>query len=100
MPDTQLSNPQAEESENWFSNQQIEEYLYPSSASGNLTNGMVVISAAVSSTTTPALAKATTTAAFTNLGVVVNAPTGGYAPGSVVQVAVGGFAQVLCDANN
>ena len=52
-------------------------------------------------------------AVFGNIGVVVNAPTGtttgagasstvtgGYQPGSIVQVVTQGIAAVLCDANN
>jgi len=114
MPDTQLTNPAAEESEGWSTAQVIEEYVFDPNVTGyNLQNGDVVIisggytpstgvtsATVVSSTAYPVIAIASTTPGFNNIGVVVNAPTGGYTPGSVVQVCVEGVAQVLCDANN
>lgn len=115
MPDTQLTNPFAEESEQWSTAQVIEEYLYDPNVASTvpLTNGMVVrisggytpstgvtSTTVVSSTSIPVIAKATTTPDFQTVGVVVNAPTGGYLSGSIVQVCVKGVAQVLCDANN
>jgi hypothetical protein len=116
MPDTQLTNPAAEESEAWSTTQEIEEYLYDPTVASTvpLTNGMVVVfyggytppptgttsTTVVSSTAIPVIRKATTTPGAITAGVVTNAPTGGYLPGSVVQVVRQGIAQVLCDANN
>jgi hypothetical protein len=112
MVATQLSNPIGEEGEGWQTEQVVETYQYDPSVTSTtvLTNGMVVIissgfisgATATSVTTTqyPVIRKATTTASFTNIGVVVNAPANGYVPGSFVQVCTKGIAQVLCDANN
>jgi hypothetical protein len=113
MPDTQLTTPTGEEGENWSTAQVIEEFQYDPSVSAAtvLTNGMVVIISSgytpgtgvvtsLAAAAYPVIRKATTTPGFNNIGVVVNAPTGGYVPGSIVQVCTKGVAQVLCDANN
>jgi hypothetical protein len=112
MGATQLSNPIGEEGEGWLTEQVIETYQYDPSVTSTttLSNGMVVIvssgfingatATSVTSTQYPVIRKATTTPSFTNIGVVVNAPTGGYVPGSFVQVCTKGITQVLCDANN
>jgi hypothetical protein len=112
MPDIQLTTPTGEEGEGWGTSQRIEEYLYDPAVAATTTiaNGNVVIisggysSAAdqtnVTATNVPVVRLATTTAAFTNIGVAVNAPTGGYVPGQIVQVCTEGVAPVTCDANN
>lgn len=112
MPDTQLTTPTGIDGENWGTAQVIEEYMYDPAVAATtvLTNGMVVIITGgysagadqtnVSATNYPVIRKATTTPGFNNIGVVVNAPTGGYVPGQIVQVCTLGIAQVLCDANN
>lgn len=116
MPVNQLSNPTAEENETWSTSNEIIEVLYDPSvtATTTLTNGMVVqvtggytvaggdvtSVGAAGAAPYPVIRKTTTTPNFATLGVVVNAPTGGYVPGSVVQVCVSGIADVLCDANN
>jgi hypothetical protein len=112
MPDIALSDPIGQESEQWYTTQRVEEYQYdPAVTTPNLTNGMVVVlyggylpgtgdETNVTTSQYPVIRQASTTPGYNNVGVVVNAPTGGYAPGSIVQVCVGGIAQVLCDANN
>ena len=72
---------------------------YDSSQSGNLLSGNLV--AIETGTTTPWLIKkATTTPDFLMWGIVVDAPTGGYTPGSSVGVLIEGVVQCLFDANN
>jgi hypothetical protein len=72
---------------------------YDSAQSGNLNTGNVV--AIESGTTTPWLIKKVTTTPDNYMwGVVVDAPTGGYTPGSSVAVLIEGIVQVLFDANN
>lgn len=103
MPVDLITNPTAEESESYISGGRVVEYYqYDSSQSGNLVNGtLVAMESLTSPSTGPALIKkATTTPDFLMLGVVTNAPTGGYAPGSVVEVCVEGFCLALFDANN
>lgn len=103
MPVDQIPNPAATESETYIGGGQVVEmYTYDSSQSGNLTNGMLV---AIETLTAPSIGpalikKATTTPDFLMLGIVINAPTGGYTPGSVVEVVVEGWALALFDANN
>jgi hypothetical protein len=113
MPDTQLTTPTGEQGENWGTAQVIEEFQYDPSVTATtvLTNGMVVIISSgytpgtgvvtsLGAAAYPVIRKATTTPSFLNVGVVVNAPTSGYVPGSIVQVCTKGVTQVLCDANN
>lgn len=102
MPVNQIVDPLAEEGENADYGSVHIYCEYDSSQSGNLTNGMVVaIETVTAPPTTPFLIKkATTTPDFLMLGVVVNAPTGGYTPGSAVDVLIEGIAQVLFDANS
>lgn len=73
---------------------------YDSSQSGNLVDGTVVAIEANNSGPPFLIKKVTTTPDFLMWGVVVDAPTGGYAPGASVSVLVEGVAQVLFDANN
>lgn len=97
-PVTSLQNVSAEEGETVIYDVMVETYLYDSAQTVNLNNGNVVV---VEVTNKPfVIKKNTTTADFLLVGVVVNAPTGGYTPGSLVQVCVHGLAQVLMDANN
>lgn len=111
MPNTTLTTPTGQENEQWGTSQTIEEYQYDPSVAVTvpLLNGMVVIisggynagdQTSVTLANYPVIQKATTTPGYNNIGVVVNAPTGGYLPGSIVQVCTKGVAQVLCDANN
>lgn len=103
MPVDQLTNATAQEGETYIGGGQVvETYQYDSSQSGNLVNGTLV---AVESLTSPSIGpalikKATTTPDFLMLGVVINAPTGGYTPGSIVEVVVEGWCLALFDANN
>ena len=107
MPDTQLTNPNAEESEQWSTSQVIEEYLYDPTATSTtpIVNGDVVVmyggytpslgttsTTVVSTSAIPVVRRATTTPGAITVGVAINAPTGGYLPGSVVQVVVKGVA--------
>jgi hypothetical protein len=101
-PSKELVNPLAGEGEDASYSSVVEYYQYDSAASGNLVNGNVV---ALEDLTAPStgpvlIKKATTTPDFRMLGVVVDAPTGGYTPGSSVAVLVEGIALVLFDANN
>ena len=98
MPVNQLTNPLAEEGESASYGHHEIEIVYDSAASGNLLNGNVVV---IEPTNIPfVIKKNTTTPDGFLLGVVVGAPTGGYTPGSVVQVLTYGIMQVLFDANN
>lgn len=101
-PVNQLTNPTAEENEGASYGHLEIECVYDSAQSGNLTNGMVVAIETVTAPPTGPLLikKATTTPDFLMLGVVISAPTGGYTPGSVVQVLIDGICQVLFDANS
>jgi len=101
MPVNQLTNFSGEENES----QTIGHFelicQYDSSQSGNLVNGTLVAIESLSSSTSPILIKkATTSPDFYMLGVVVNAPTGGVAPGGAVEVLTHGVVQCLFDANN
>lgn len=102
MPNNELVNPLAEESESADYGHYSIMVQYDSAQSGNLVNGTVVAVEGVTSPPTGPflIKKATTTPDFLMLGVVVNAPTGGYTPGSAVEVLTEGFTQVLFDANN
>lgn len=103
MPVDLITNPTAEESETYIGGGQvIETYQYDPAQSGNLLNGnLVVFEDLTAPSTGPVLIKkATTTPDFRMVGVVINAPTGGYTPGSVVQVCVKGWCLALFDANN
>lgn len=103
MPLDQLTNPTAQESETYIGGGQvIETYQYDPAQSGNLVNGNLVV---FEDLTAPSIGpvlikKATTTPDFRMVGIVINAPTGGYAPGSIVQVCVKGWCLALFDANN
>jgi hypothetical protein len=115
MPATILTTPTGQENLQWGTALVVEEYLYdPTVAAGTaITNGQVVImfggytfstnttsATVISSTAVPVIRLQTTTPAFTNIGVAINAPTAGYLPGSIVQVAVEGVVQIVADANN
>jgi hypothetical protein len=102
MPVDQLVNPLAEENEPSSNGSVVEYYQYDPAQSGNLINGnLVAFEDLTSPSTGPVLIKkATTTPDFRMLGVVVEAPTGGYTPGSAVAVQVEGPALALFDANN
>lgn len=115
MPDTQLTNPAAQDNEVWGTAQTIEEYVYWSTAATppNLQNGQIVqvvgggsysggiftpsgSPGSVTSALLPYIAPITNTSVgFKAIGVVTNAPTGGYTNGSVVQVVTKGMAAVL-----
>ena len=112
MPNTQLTNPAAQDNEVWGTAQTIEEYVYWNAATTppNLQNGQVVYIAGggsfngsiftvntggVTSAYVPYVAPITNTSLGVRaIGVVVNAPTGGYTNGSVVQVVTKGMAAV------
>lgn len=103
MPVDQIINSTAEEGETYISGGRVVEYYrYDPSASGNLINGtLVTLEALTSPSTGPVLIdKATTTPDFLMLGVIVNAPTDGVAPGGVAEVCVEGFCLALFDAND
>jgi hypothetical protein len=102
MPTDQLVNPLAEENEDASYGRVVLTMQYDPAASGNLVNGNAVCFEDLTTPSTgPVLIKKTTTTAdFRMLGIVVDAPTGGYAPGSAVQVCVEGFCLALFDANN
>lgn len=102
MPVNQIVNPTAEEGENASYGNHSIMVEYDSAQSGNLVNGtLVAIEGVTSPPTGPFLIKKTTTTPdFLMLGVVVNAPTGGVAPGGVAEVLTEGICQALFDANN
>lgn len=128
MPDIQLTNPAGLLNNPWSTAQVIEEYLYDPTVTAattgytgttagtgvGLINGQCIIlyggytvatnttSATVVSTTAVPVVRRTSIAAslFTMIGVVVNAPAGGYLPGSIVQVVTSGAAYAILDANN
>jgi hypothetical protein len=100
MPNTQLTNPTGEEGESNSYSLLTIDLLYDSTIASTipLNNGNVVV---LEVTNQPfVIKKNTTTADFLFIGVVVNAPTGGYLPGQVVEVCTQGITQVLMDANN
>lgn len=100
-PAKQLPNPLAEEGENADYGNLVLVVEYDSAQSGNLVNGTVVaIETAASQGSTYLIKKATTTPDFLMFGVIVDAPTGGYAPGAACHVLVEGIVGVLFDANN
>ena len=103
MPVDQITNPTAQESEAYISGGRVVEYYqFDSAGSGTMPNGtLVTLQALTSPSVGPALIRqSTTTADFKMLGVVTNAPTGGYLPGQVVEVCVEGFCLALFDAHN
>ena len=99
-PAKQLVNPLAEENETADNGNLVLVCEYDSSQSGNLVNGTLVAIETESSDTTILIKKATTTPDFLMLGVIVDAPTGGYAPGQACHVLVEGKVDALFDANN
>lgn len=101
-PSKELQDPLGGEGESSTNSGLVEYYQYDPAASGNLVNGnLVVFEDLTAPSTGPVLIKkATTTPDFRMLGVVVDAPTGGYAPGSSVAVAIDGIVLALFDANN
>jgi hypothetical protein len=99
MPVNQLVNTLGQSGETPGTGSFQMQMEYDVAQSGNLLNGNVV--AIETGTTTPWLIKKTTTTPdFLMWGIVVSAPTGGYTPGSSVDVAVIGVVQALFDANN
>lgn len=99
-PVNQLTNPLAEESESASNGGVVIVVEYDSSQSGNLINGTLVAIETEASDTTILIKKATTTPDFLMLGVIIDAPTGGYAPGAACHVLVEGRVDALFDANN
>jgi hypothetical protein len=101
-PAKQITNPLAEEGETADNGNLVLVIEYDSAGSGNLVNGTVVAIETVASATgvTKLIKKVTTTPDFLMLGVIVDAPTGGVAPGQAAHVLVEGIAPVLFDANN
>lgn len=102
MPVDQLINPLAEENEGASYGREVRYFQYNPAASGNLQNGEAVkFIDLVAPSTGPLLITATSTTPDNRfVGIVVDAPTGGYAPGQAVAVCVGGFCLALFDANN
>lgn len=102
MPTDQLVNPSAEENEDASYGREVRYFQYNPAASGNLVNGQAVkFIDLVTPSTGPLLITSTTTTPDNRfVGIVVDAPTGGYAPGALVAVCVGGVCLALFDANN
>jgi hypothetical protein len=102
MPVDQLVDPLAEENENATYGRVVEYFQYNPSASGNIQNGTAVKSIDLTAPATgPILITPTSTTPDNRfVGIVVDAPTGGYAPGSSVAVCVAGPCLALFDANN
>lgn len=118
MADKQLVNPIGEEGEGWNGGLTTEYYQYDpaTTATTLITAGMVLIisggylpgtgdQTSVNATNYAVVNKATTSPAFTNIGVAIDVPgtttaNTGYVPGNIVAVAVGGIVPILCDANN
>jgi hypothetical protein len=99
MPVNQLVNTLGQSGEGPGTGSFQMQMEYDSAQTVNLLNGNVV--AIETGTTTPWLIKKTTTTAdFLMWGVVVDAPAGGYTPGSSCSIAVIGVVQALFDANN
>lgn len=101
-PSKVLTDPLGQSGEAFEYGGETKYFQYDPAASGNLINGTIVkAKASLSSTTAEVLAITTSsTPDFTFLGVVVNAPAGGYAPGAVMQIAQSGVALVLFDNNS
>lgn len=102
-PAKQIVNPLGEENEAADYGNVVLVCQYDPAQSGNLINGNVVCFEDLTAPATgPVLIKKTLhgTVDFRMIGVIVDAPTGGYAPGQACHVLVEGFAQVLFDANN
>jgi hypothetical protein len=103
MPVDQIVQPGVQEGETYIaSGTVVQTYIYDPAQVGNLVNGnLVSVEALTFPSQGPALIKkSTTTADAFMLGVVINAPTGGYTPGSVVMVQTEGFCLALFDAHN
>jgi hypothetical protein len=103
MPVDQIMNPTAEESETYISGGRLLEYYqFDPAGAGTMPNGTLVsLQNLTSPSVGPALIRQSTTVVdFKLLGVVTNAPTGGYVPGQVVEVCVDGFCLALFDAHN
>lgn len=99
MPVNQLVNTLGQSGETPGTGAFTMQMEYDSTQVGNLLNGNVV--AIETGTTTPWLIKKTTTTPDALMwGVVSEAPTGGYTPGSSVTIVITGIMQVLFDANN
>ena len=103
MPVDLIGNYNTQEGETYIGGGVVvEQYQYDPAQAGNLVNGNLVV---FEDLTTPSIGpvlikKSTTTADFRMVGIVINAPTGGYVPGSIVQVVVKGWCLALFDANN
>lgn len=102
MPVDQLVNPLAEENEGASYGRVVEYFQYNPAASGNIQNGTAIKSIDLTAPSTgPILITPTSTTPDNRfVGIVVDAPTGGYTPGSSVAVCVAGPCLALFDANN
>ncbi len=102
MPVDQIVNPAGTESETPSNGSVVEYYqLNPSSDEILINGNLVSLVALTAPATGPVLIDlAETTPNQFMLGVVVDAPTGGYLPGSIVAVQVEGTALALFDENN
>jgi len=102
MPVDQLVNPLAGENEGASYGRVVEYFQYDPAGSGNLQNGQAVkFEDLTAPSTGPLLITSTSTSPDNRfVGIVVDAPTGGYTPGSSVAVCVLGPCLALFDANN
>ena len=103
MPVDQLVQSTTQEGLTYIgSGKVVEQYQFDPAGSGTIANGTLV---SLQNLTSPSVGpvlirQSTTTADFKMLGVAINPPTGGYLPGSIVQVVVEGYALALFDAHN
>jgi hypothetical protein len=100
MPVNQLVNTLGQSGETPGTGSFQMQMEYDPAQSGNLNNGNVVAIEANNVGPPFLIKKVTTTPDFLMWGVVVDAPTGGYTPGSSCSILVHGVVQVLFDANN
>ena len=101
MPVDLAVNPTAEESETYLGGGIVTGYYqFDPAGSGTILNGTAC---AFQTLTAPSIGPllirpTTTTQGFNIAGVAIGAPTGGYLPGSIVQIVVEGWALALFGA--
>jgi hypothetical protein len=102
MPSKSIVNPLGQSGESPDYGVQVQYVQFNPAGSGVILSGSIVkVAAALTSPTGELLCALTSSAGdFTFLGVAIDAPAGGYVPGQVVKIAVGGVALVLFDDNS
>ena len=103
MPVDQIVQPTTQEGETYIaSGNVIALHQFDPAGAGVILSGQLVsLQNLTAPSTGPVLIRQSTTVVdFKLLGIAINAPTGGYLPGSIVQVVVEGFVLALFDAHN